>query len=104
MTTALLAAIFGSQLAGRVVTPSVEAGLQVVLATLSPRESAVIISRFIEARSLSETAAMLMNLKTGAMGVTSERARQIETKALRKLRHPSRAVLLRSYMSTAETK
>ncbi len=32
-------------------------------------------------------------------GVTRERIRQIEAKALRKLRHPSRSILLRDYMS-----
>jgi RNA polymerase primary sigma factor len=31
-------------------------------------------------------------------GVTRERIRQIEAKALRKLRHPSRAKLLRDYL------
>ena len=33
------------------------------------------------------------------MGVTRERIRQIEAKALRKLRHPSRSKKLRDYMN-----
>jgi RNA polymerase primary sigma factor len=33
----------------------------------------------------------------GRFAVTRERIRQIESKALRKLRHPSRARLLRSF-------
>jgi RNA polymerase primary sigma factor len=32
------------------------------------------------------------------IGVTRERIRQIEAKALRKLRHPSRANMLRDYL------
>ena len=33
-----------------------------------------------------------------SVGVTRERIRQIEAKALRKLRHPSRAKLLKAYL------
>ena len=62
-----------------------------VLATLSPRERRVVELRFglegDKLYTLSEIGAEL--------GVTRERIRQIETKALRKLRHPSRSKKLR---------
>jgi RNA polymerase sigma factor (sigma-70 family) len=51
------------------------------LAWLSPREEKVIRMRFFDDDTLEETAC--------AFGVTRERIRQIEAKALRKLRHPT---------------
>ena len=64
-----------------------------VLNTLSPRERRVVELRFgLEGDrlyTLSEIGAEL--------GVTRERIRQIETKALRKLRHPSRSRRLREF-------
>jgi len=64
-----------------------------VLETLSPRERRVVELRFglegDKLYTLSEIGAEL--------GVTRERIRQIETKALRKLRHPSRARRLREF-------
>ena len=65
-----------------------------VLDSLSPREAKVLRMRFgIEMQSdhtLEEVGKQF--------DVTRERIRQIETKALRKLRHPSRADKLRSFM------
>jgi RNA polymerase primary sigma factor len=64
-----------------------------VLSTLSPRERRVVELRFgmdgDRLYTLSEIGAEL--------GVTRERIRQIETKALRKLRHPSRSKRLREF-------
>jgi RNA polymerase primary sigma factor len=64
-----------------------------VLETLTPRERRVVELRFgldgDKLYTLSEIGAEL--------GVTRERIRQIETKALRKLRHPSRSKLLREF-------
>ena len=64
-----------------------------VLNTLSPRERRVVELRFglegDKLYTLSEIGAEL--------GVTRERIRQIETKALRKLRHPSRSRQLKDF-------
>ena len=64
-----------------------------VLSTLTPRERRVVELRFgldgDKLYTLSEIGAEL--------GVTRERIRQIETKALRKLRHPSRSKRLREF-------
>jgi len=64
-----------------------------VLGTLTPRARRVVELRFgldgDKLYTLSEIGAEL--------GVTRERIRQIETKALRKLRHPSRSKLLREF-------
>ena len=64
-----------------------------VLATLSERESKIISLRFgIDSgypRTLEEVGKMF--------NVTRERVRQIEAKAIRKLRHPSRTKMLKDY-------
>lgn len=68
--------------------------MEEVLATLSDREKKVLILRFgLEdgrPRTLEEVGAQF--------GVTRERIRQIEAKALRKLRHPSRSKKLKDYL------
>ena len=65
-----------------------------ILATLTEREEKVIRLRFGledgKARTLEEVGQMF--------GVTRERIRQIEAKALRKLRHPSRSRKLKDYL------
>jgi len=64
-----------------------------VLSTLSPRERRVVELRFgLEGDKLYTLSEIGQEL-----GVTRERIRQIETKALRKLRHPSRAKRLREF-------
>jgi RNA polymerase primary sigma factor len=64
-----------------------------VLETLSPRERRVVELRFgLEGDKLYTLSEIGQEL-----GVTRERIRQIETKALRKLRHPSRARRLRDF-------
>jgi len=79
--------------AERVITSNVRDVAGDVLQTLSPREEKVIRLRFglgVEGRehTLEEVGA--------DFNVTRERIRQIEVKALRKLRHPSRARVLRN--------
>ena len=66
-----------------------------VLRTLSPREAKVIRLRF----GLTEDGAQRTLEEVGAFfNVTRERIRQIEAKALRKLRHPSRSRILKSFV------
>ena len=69
--------------------------LEEVMQTLTPREAKVLKLRFGlddgKARTLEEVGREFM--------VTRERIRQIEAKALRKLRHPSRSKKLRDYMN-----
>jgi RNA polymerase primary sigma factor len=71
------------------------------LGELSSREREVIIARFglgdEEPKTLDEVAESMENLNTGGTGVTRERLRGIEAKALRKLRHPDRARKLREF-------
>ncbi len=61
-----------------------------VLSTLSQREGRVITLRF----GLAGQEPMTLEEIGGLFGVTRERIRQIEAKALAKLRHPSRSKLL----------
>jgi len=67
-----------------------------VLATLTPREEKVIKMRFGLGTSGSEHTLEEVGQH---FAVTRERIRQIEAKALRKLRHPSRAKRLEAYAS-----
>lgn len=65
-----------------------------VLLTLSPREQEVLQLRF----GLDDGRQKTLEEVGQAFGVTRERIRQIEAKALRKLRHPDRNKRLREYM------
>ena len=65
-----------------------------LLKTLSPREDKVLAMRF----GLEEGVEMTLEEIGSAFGVTRERIRQIEAKALRKLRHPSRSRRLRPFV------
>jgi RNA polymerase primary sigma factor len=62
-----------------------------VLETLTPRERRVVELRF----GLESDRLYTLSEIGAELGVTRERVRQIETKALRKLRHPSRSRRLR---------
>ena len=68
--------------------------LEDVLGSLSPREARVLRLRF----GLDDGRARTLEEVGQAFGVTRERIRQIEAKALRKLRHPSRSKKLRDYL------
>ena len=65
-----------------------------VLSTLKPKERAVIVKRFglegLDEQTLEEIGQ--------SMGVTRERVRQIEVKALKKLRHPKRSAFLEPFL------
>jgi len=65
-----------------------------VLATLTPREEKVLRMRF----GIGEKSDHTLEEVGQDFEVTRERIRQIEAKALRKLRHPSRSKRLRSFV------
>ena len=65
-----------------------------VLKSLTPREERVLTLRF----GLEDGRAHTLEELGKEFNVTRERIRQIEAKALRKLRHPSRAKRLRDYL------
>jgi RNA polymerase primary sigma factor len=65
-----------------------------VLATLTPREERVLRMRF----GIGENSDHTLEEVGQDFEVTRERIRQIEAKALRKLRHPSRSKRLRSFI------
>ncbi|MBQ1843817.1 MAG: RNA polymerase sigma factor RpoD [Lachnospiraceae bacterium] len=65
-----------------------------VLDTLTPREKKVLILRF----GLKDGRARTLEEVGKEFNVTRERIRQIEAKALRKLRHPSRSKKLKDYL------
>ena len=65
-----------------------------VLATLTPREERVLRMRFGIGMNKDHTLEEVGQQFT----VTRERIRQIEAKALRKLKHPSRSRILRSFL------
>lgn len=67
-----------------------------VLSTLTPREEKVLRMRF----GIGEKSDHTLEEVGQDFFVTRERIRQIEAKALRKLRHPSRAKLLKSYIDS----
>jgi RNA polymerase primary sigma factor len=70
-----------------------------VLATLTPREEKVIKMRF----GLGTTGSEHTLEEVGQhFAVTRERIRQIEAKALRKLRHPSRSRKLKAFLETVQ--
>ncbi|MCI8400763.1 MAG: RNA polymerase sigma factor RpoD [Lachnospiraceae bacterium] len=68
--------------------------LQEVLKTLSPREQQVIRLRF----GLADGQVRTLEEVGREFNVTRERIRQIEGKALRKLRHPSRSKRLKDFL------
>ncbi|MEI8347614.1 MAG: sigma factor-like helix-turn-helix DNA-binding protein, partial [Pseudomonadota bacterium] len=65
-----------------------------ILSTLTPREEKVLRMRF----GIGEKSDHTLEEVGQDFFVTRERIRQIEAKALRKLRHPSRAKLLKAYI------
>ena len=66
-----------------------------VMSTLTPREAKVLRLRF----GLDDGKARTLEEVGKEFDVTRERIRQIEAKALRKLRHPSRSKKLKDYMT-----
>lgn len=71
-----------------------------VLETLTDREKKVLIQRF----GLLDGKPKTLEEVGVEFNVTRERIRQIEAKALRKMRHPTRAKLLRAFLEEREEK
>lgn len=69
-------------------------GLESTLSTLSPREASVLVLRF----GLVDGKQRTLEEVGREFNVTRERIRQIEAKAIRKLRHPSRSKKLRDFL------
>ncbi|CDA59299.1 MAG: RNA polymerase sigma factor RpoD [Clostridium sp.] len=69
--------------------------LEEVMKTLTPREAKVLKLRF----GLEDGKSRTLEEVGKEFNVTRERIRQIEAKALRKLRHPSRSKKLKDYMN-----
>ena len=65
-----------------------------VLGTLPTREAEILRMRF----GINQEKAMTLEEVGGHYGITKERIRQIENKAIRKLRHPARARMLKEAM------
>jgi RNA polymerase primary sigma factor len=68
--------------------------LRAILGTLSEREATVVSLRF----GLADGRPRTLDEIGTVYGLTRERIRQIESKTLSKLRHPSRSALLRDYL------
>jgi RNA polymerase primary sigma factor len=69
---------------------------QIVLGTLAPREAKVLKMRF----GIGERSNHTLEEVGQDFEVTRERIRQIEAKALRKLRHPSRSRVLKGFLES----
>ena len=80
--------------ADAVIQSSLAEHTRELLATLAPREARVLRMRF----GIGERANRTLEEVGQDFDVTRERIRQIEAKALRKLRHPSRSRSLKGYL------
>ncbi|HMM38148.1 MULTISPECIES: RNA polymerase sigma factor RpoD [Desulfovibrio] len=82
--------------AEEVVSTKLQEQIAKVLSDLTPREEQVLRKRF----GIGEKSDHTLEEVGKLFNVTRERIRQIEAKALRKLRHPIRSALLRSYFES----
>ena len=80
--------------AEQVINTNLKEMTEAVLKTLTPREEKVIKMRF----GVSDGSEHTLEEVGQSFEVTRERIRQIETKALRKLRHPSRSRKLKAFL------
>jgi len=77
-----------------VLEKTIKERLDEVLATLLPREAEILRLRFGLSDGTFHTLEQLGNI----FGITRERVRQIEKKALTKLRHPKRSIRLKEFV------
>ncbi len=80
--------------ADAVIQSSLAEHTRELLATLAPREARVLRMRF----GIGERSNRTLEEVGQDFDVTRERIRQIEAKALRKLRHPSRSRSLKGFL------
>ncbi|MEN8583113.1 sigma-70 family RNA polymerase sigma factor [Burkholderia sp. RS01] len=78
----------------RIAGEELKAQIHSVLDTLSEREAGVIALRF----GLTDGEEKTLDAIGKVYGVTRERIRQIESKTMKKLRHPSRSQVLKEYL------
>jgi RNA polymerase primary sigma factor len=82
----------------KIMQDEMQTKISACLRTLKPREELIIRGRF----GLDDGCEETLEEVGQRLGVTRERVRQIEAKALRKLRHPTRQRLLRGFANSAE--
>jgi RNA polymerase primary sigma factor len=80
----------------RAVSRDLKKQLERVLCTLNPKEAKIIRMRF----GIGEDSTRTLEELGQEFDVTRERIRQIEVKAIRKLRHPSRSHSLRAFLES----
>ena len=78
----------------RAIAPPCEKPARTILSSLTPREERVLRMRFGIGMNTDHT----LEEVGQQFSVTRERIRQIEAKALRKLKHPSRSRKMRSFL------
>ena len=71
--------------------------VNMILSELTPREEQVLRKRF----GIGEKSDHTLEEVGGLFNVTRERIRQIESKAIRKLKHPARSRILKTYLANA---
>jgi RNA polymerase primary sigma factor len=69
--------------------------MEEILSTLTPREAYILRLRF----GLQDGYSYTLKEVGEKLGLTRERIRQIESEALRRLRHPSRSRKLRNHLN-----
>ena len=84
--------------ADAVISTNLREQTRSILKTLTPREERVLILRF----GMSDGTEHTLEEVGQCFQVTRERIRQIEAKALRKLRHPSRSKKLKTFMESSK--
>ena len=92
--------IFDAEIELKVIQIMLKEQIAELLKTLSEREQKVLIMRY----GLDGSSAKTLEEVGSIFNVTRERIRQIENKALTKLKHPSRSKKVRDYVTFSEKK